>query len=62
MSNDRRLAALEQRLNPDPGAVTFGHCEAPSELSPEDHLTWHRDRAEHCFTLDLGAADVRNLE
>ena len=59
MSRDRRLDTIEAHLGPEAPRMRFQMCQAPNELSADGHAAWHRGRGEWCFTLDLGAANVR---
>ena len=60
MSIESRLTGLERRLPSDEEPFRFTLCEAPAKLPTAAHADYHRERGEpHCFTLDLGAAAVR---
>ena len=60
MSLESRLTGLERRLPSDEEPFQFTFCKAPTKLSAAAHAEYHRARGEpHCFTLDLGAAAVR---
>lgn len=67
MSIESRLAKLEREHAPPNAPVQFkmchlagqeGGCEAPPDLSREDHRAWHEARGDTVFTLDLKAASA----
>jgi hypothetical protein len=57
MSHEHRIKQLEQAKNP-PTLTTFRMCTAPAGLDSVAHEVWHADRAEFCFTLNLGDCEV----
>jgi hypothetical protein len=59
MSQERRLDRLDQQIAPPEPPMTFRMCQAPRHLTPAEHAAWHHERNEYCFTLDLGAASIR---
>jgi hypothetical protein len=54
-----RLHRLERRLEPGQGRITFHRCTEHDEITWEEHIELHRQRGEFLFTMDLGAANVR---
>ena len=59
MSRDGRLDRLEHRLQPEGSRLVFHRCTEHDERSWDEHVELHRQRGEYLFTLDLGAANVR---
>ena len=58
MSLESRLTALEHRGDENSRTV-FHHCTEHDDLPWEEHVELHRQRGQVLFTLDLGAANVR---
>jgi hypothetical protein len=54
-----RLDRLERGLQPEGARVTFHRCTDHEGMSWDEHVELHRQRGEFLFTMDLGAADVR---
>jgi hypothetical protein len=59
MSRNDRIDKLERALPPEEPPFRFRMCAAPKELTPEAHERYHAERGERCFTLNLGAAAIR---
>jgi hypothetical protein len=60
MSRDSRLDRLEDRLQPGGSRTVFHHCTEHDDLSWEEHVELHRQRGQVLFTLDFGAANIRD--
>jgi hypothetical protein len=50
---------LEHRLQPEPSRFVFRRCTEHEDMPWDEHVDLHRQRGEYLFTLDLGAANVR---
>jgi hypothetical protein len=59
MTKYHRLDKVEARLMPEAPRPAIGMCSAPVGLSAREHAAWHHERDEYCFTLNLGATDIR---
>ena len=59
MSLHHRLNQVEQSLRGADSRPVFHHCTEHDGLSWEEHVERHRQTGEYLFTLDLGAANVR---
>ena len=59
MSLESRLNQVEQALGAGDSRLVFHHCTEHDGLPWEEHVELHRQRGEYLFTLDLGAASVR---
>ena len=59
MNRNHRLDRVERALGPEGACPVIHHCTEHDGMSWETHAELHRQRCEFLFTLDLGAADVR---
>jgi hypothetical protein len=59
MNPNHRLDRVEHALQPQKSLDVFHHCTEHDDLSWEEHFELHRQHGEYLFTLDLGAANVR---
>ena len=59
--SQRRLEAPEGAIEPQSEGprFEFHRCTEHEDMPWEGHVELHRQRGEFLFTLDLGAADVR---
>jgi hypothetical protein len=59
VNRNHRLDRVESALQPQESRFEFHRCTEHEGMPWDEHVELHRQLGEYLFTLDLGAANVR---